>query len=237
VGRPVAVLFDIDHTLAFDNRLELTVLHRMCEELEQNVSGSVNKQKILAHFDKAAAQQFDRIRNGSVRIEVAITEQFKYLAKELPGADFDPHVMATAYVDRVLAECDKYLRVAPGAEALLGDLRRAGYHVGVLSNGWLRLQQRKMELVGYQGQLFVSDDIGYWKPHLKAFEIALAGLPAEANKSLYVGDSPTSDVQGAKQAGMNAAWLNWEGEPYPAGLPRPDYELRHLDELRDILLD
>lgn len=236
MGRPTTVLFDIDHTLAFDNKLELTVLHNMCEALEQNVKVSRSKREILAHFDRSAQQQFEKVRIGQVRIEDAITAQFQSLAAELPEAKLDPHEMALNYIDNVLQECRQFLKPAPGARVLLEDLRRAGYHVGVLSNGWLRLQQKKMELVGFTGPLFVSDDIGYWKPEPKAFQLALSKMEADASKALYVGDSPSSDVRGAKNTGMTAAWVNWEGEPYPDGLPKPDYELRHLDELRDVLL-
>ncbi|MHB2021498.1 MAG: HAD family hydrolase [Candidatus Xenobia bacterium] len=235
MGKYCSVLFDIDHTLAFDNRLELTILHEFCDELEAGQS-ELSKQEIMRHFDAAARAQFDHIRRGDVKIEDAMTEQFKYLVEQLPGQKLDARELAISYMDRVVDGCDRFLKVVPGASTLFADLQKAGYHLAILTNGWTRLQIRKAQLIGFDGPLFISDDIGYWKPDHRAFEWAVEKMTQPASAALFVGDSATADVKGAKNAGLNAAWVNWEGEHFPDGLPKPDFELRHLDELREILL-
>jgi FMN phosphatase YigB (HAD superfamily) len=43
------------------------------------------------------------------------------------------------------------------------------------------------------------------------------------------------DVLGAQQLGMDAAWINRDGEPLPPGVAPPTYEIRDLAELAPIL--
>jgi FMN phosphatase YigB (HAD superfamily) len=42
-------------------------------------------------------------------------------------------------------------------------------------------------------------------------------------------------VLGAQQIGMDAAWINRDAEPLPAGIAKPTYEIRDLAELATIL--
>jgi FMN phosphatase YigB (HAD superfamily) len=58
---------------------------------------------------------------------------------------------------------------------------------------------------------------------------------AQAARTLFVGDKAELDVAGAHQVGMDAAWINPEREPLPAGVRRPEYEIRDLAELEPIL--
>jgi FMN phosphatase YigB (HAD superfamily) len=59
----------------------------------------------------------------------------------------------------------------------------------------------------------------------------------EARDALFVGDRADIDVAGALAVGMDVAWINPAGEPLPADLVAPTYELRDLDDLRPILVD
>jgi FMN phosphatase YigB (HAD superfamily) len=52
---------------------------------------------------------------------------------------------------------------------------------------------------------------------------------------LFVGDRADMDVLGAQHVGMDAAWINRDGEPLPAGVQAPTYEIRDLGELAAIL--
>jgi 2-haloalkanoic acid dehalogenase type II len=84
-----------------------------------------------------------------------------------------------------------------------------------------------------------SESARAYKPHAAIFrELASqVGLPLE--NVLYVGDSRLADVIGAKHAGMQAAWVNRNGED---GWKRPaehefdpDFEVKSLDGLLEIL--
>ena len=74
-----------------------------------------------------------------------------------------------------------------------------------------------------------------YKPDPRIFRQILDVLGVEAASSLYVGDSQSDDVQGAKFVGMQAAWMNRNGTQLDPALPAPDYVVGNLLELLDIL--
>jgi HAD superfamily hydrolase (TIGR01509 family) len=76
---------------------------------------------------------------------------------------------------------------------------------------------------------------GASKPHPAVFEMAmgLAGVvPAEC---LHVGDEPYLDIAAAREAGMEAVWVNRYGRPWPADLSPPRRAFADLHELADWL--
>jgi FMN phosphatase YigB (HAD superfamily) len=83
--------------------------------------------------------------------------------------------------------------------------------------------------------IVVSDEIGWRKPRRDIFDAALHRLGVRAGESLFVGDRADMDVLGAQQIGMDAVWINRDGEPLPAGIKAPTYEIRDLGELASIL--
>jgi FMN phosphatase YigB (HAD superfamily) len=83
--------------------------------------------------------------------------------------------------------------------------------------------------------IVVSDEIGWRKPRRDIFDAALLRLGVRASESLFIGDRADMDVLGAQQVGMDAVWINRDGEPLPAGIEPPTYEIRDLGELAGIL--
>lgn len=85
------------------------------------------------------------------------------------------------------------------------------FPVGILTNGFAEIQRAKFdrfpELRDRAEVLLISEEVGFMKPNPRIFAHAAeaAGTPAET--ILYVGDSYTSDVQGALGAGWQMAWF------------------------------
>jgi FMN hydrolase / 5-amino-6-(5-phospho-D-ribitylamino)uracil phosphatase len=74
-------------------------------------------------------------------------------------------------------------------------------------------------------------EAGAAKPDLRIFARLLAVAGLAADEVLHVGDDAVADVAGARAAGLRSAWLNRGGAPWPATLPRADYELADLTQL------
>jgi FMN phosphatase YigB (HAD superfamily) len=68
------------------------------------------------------------------------------------------------------------------------------------------------------------------KPDPLIFEPALQKIGVAAADVLYVGDSVTSDMAAARNAGMDFCWLNPSGAPVPAG-HSPAYIIATIHEL------
>jgi putative hydrolase of the HAD superfamily len=74
------------------------------------------------------------------------------------------------------------------------------------------------------------------KPDPGIFLAAAALLGVEPGQVLHVGDDPALDMVGARDAGLRTAWINRQGEPWPAGMgPPPDLDLPDMTALADWL--
>jgi HAD superfamily hydrolase (TIGR01549 family) len=113
------------------------------------------------------------------------------------------------------------------------------YRLGLLSNfddsktGW-----EIMADTGVKDKfeaIIISADLRLRKPNPKIFERMLTMLNLPAHDVLFVGDTPHHDVGGAKAVGMAAAWISRHALPLPDDVAKPDYIIRDLAELPDLL--
>lgn len=113
------------------------------------------------------------------------------------------------------------------------------YRLGLLSN--FDDSQTGWEIMADTGvkdkfeAIIISADLRLRKPNPKIFARMLAMLNLEARDVLFVGDTPHHDVGGAKAVGMSAAWISRHALPLPEGVAQPDYIIRDLAELPDLL--
>ncbi|HLX37824.1 MAG TPA: HAD family hydrolase [Candidatus Binataceae bacterium] len=113
------------------------------------------------------------------------------------------------------------------------------YRLGLLSN--FDDSQTGWEIMADTGvkdkfeAIIISADLRLRKPNPKIFAKMLAMLNLEARDVLFVGDTPHHDVGGAKAVGMAAAWISRHALPLPEGVAQPDYIIRDLAELPDVL--
>jgi FMN phosphatase YigB (HAD superfamily) len=83
--------------------------------------------------------------------------------------------------------------------------------------------------------ILISETVRAYKPHRLVFERALQQLGLAPHEVLHVGDSDVDDVKGAKEAGLSVAWVNRDGRRRRAGVPAPDFEIRDLRQLPQLL--
>ncbi|MBV8172779.1 MAG: HAD family hydrolase [Candidatus Eremiobacteraeota bacterium] len=214
--RATAVIFDFDHTLGVDNKLEEEVLAGLARAYCGADPGS-----------EAVKKALERYRYEPVPLDVVIADGL--LSWGCPAS-----VVADAAHDfrqRCLALAPLRVRPMPGAQQMLDALDACGMPMGILSNGWTELQHLKAQLIGFPGPVLASEEIDEWKPDIQAFRIALTRFHMDAMRTAYVGDNPLVDIAGAKAAGMQAVWADLEGHPYPQDITEPDATIRHLSEL------
>ncbi len=66
--------------------------------------------------------------------------------------------------------------------------------------------------------VFTSEDAKSYKPRKELFELALKSTGLAPEEVLHIGDSVSSDVQGAAKVGIRALWLNRFGKTVPEGV-------------------
>jgi putative hydrolase of the HAD superfamily len=106
----------------------------------------------------------------------------------------------------------RYQEVYDDARALLSSLKFRGYRVAVVSNAifpghFFQTRMNELGLAGYIESFVSSADVGLAKPNPAPFHRALADLGVQPHDAIFVGDSPVTDIPGARNAGMRAVLL------------------------------
>ena len=83
--------------------------------------------------------------------------------------------------------------------------------------------------------IVTSEDARSYKPHAGIFHEALAKLNVAPQRVIHVGDSLHSDVGGAKPLGIATAWICREDRIFDVGMGEPDYSIRSLRELHNLV--
>jgi len=78
-------------------------------------------------------------------------------------------------------------------------------------------------------------DVGALKPHPAVFLKVVEATDLQLQEVLYVGDDPVADIEGARQAGMRAVWINRDGGEWPTHLAGPEHTVTTLRGLATLL--
>ena len=115
-------------------------------------------------------------------------------------------------------------------------IMQANWRTGVLSNADDDYLFPLIESLGWEFEAVLSSEMARaYKPLPSPFLRIVEMLKVAPGEVLYVGDNLYDDVLGAQSVGIKAAWINRFGKPHNPMYPKPDYELRSLMELPDVL--
>lgn len=92
----------------------------------------------------------------------------------------------------------------------------ARYRLVSLSNGNASLKKTGLDRF-FHAQVSARD-AGRAKPHPDMFRFAERAAGVAASEMLHIGDDPHLDVQGARDAGQRAVWVNRDARRWPAEL-------------------
>jgi putative hydrolase of the HAD superfamily len=137
---------------------------------------------------------------------------------------------------------DPVLVPYPEVPALLARLINARCRLGLVSDGYLDVQQRKLAALGLAGcfqAIVFSDQWGRdaWKPSPRPFLAALEQLAVEVRAAAYVADNPLKDFLGARQLGMYTVRVRRAGGEYASREPASEAYAPHktIDNLAGLL--
>jgi FMN phosphatase YigB (HAD superfamily) len=131
----------------------------------------------------------------------------------------------------------------PQLKALLHDLRRMGFKLGLLSNEKQEyLNNIYFPILGINHLDFdyaaCSESLGFGKPDTRAFMSVLELLNIIPSHAAYIGDVIKRDIIPSKSLGMLSILTIQFSGTLPHSLTKesyPDIIIRYLGELRDIL--
>lgn len=222
----VAVGFDFDHTLGFDNHLEHVAFGRLAAELGAPINVHEPAQHAAIEFELAA------FRSAEIPME-AMMAGFVATLQLGERRSLNSSALAERYREICYALVDELVHPVHGAVECIMELAASNIPVGILTNGWSLLQERKIAraLGAFPGPILVSAKIGAYKPSAEAFRLLETALGCGASGLWYVGDNPQADIDGARAYGLRAVWLCDLTAPYPEGLKPPSARIDHLEAL------
>ena len=124
----------------------------------------------------------------------------------------------------------------PGLHDVLDALREAGLRIGIVTNGGVPAQTRKLELLGVLEKahdVVISDAVACKKPDPRIFELAARGVGAAPEACWFVGDHPENDVLGPTRFGMRGVWIQAPDHhlPWPEDEAPAAHRVAHFPEL------
>lgn len=223
-----SVLFaDADNTLFDFNRAEAHSFALTMQEF-----GVVADEALCARYHEINDSLWKALERGETTQPKLRIDRFRLLM-EAYDLDIDPVAIATRYTDYLGASAF----LLPEA---LECVKRWAQKVPVylVTNGISDVQRGRLsrsEIKPYIRDIVISQEVGTQKPDPKMMEAALAvaGNP-DKREVLMLGDSLSSDIRGAVNAGLDSCYFNPKGTPNTSGV-EPTYEIRSLREVNALL--
>lgn len=122
-------------------------------------------------------------------------------------------------------------------ETVLGELRRRGLTIGIISNWDTRLQAISdgLGLSRLVDFLVISAQAGVRKPDPRIFELALKKAGVRPEEAIHVGDLPEEDAEGARRAGVRPVLIERKRRVTPKQYPEGLTVVSSLAELTKLL--
>ena len=123
---------------------------------------------------------------------------------------------------------------------------RDGHRLFIVTNGMSQTQHGRFDRSPIRklvDGLYISEEVGADKPSVRYFELVLEDIARQfpdmtKEQCLVVGDSLTSDIKGANNAGLDCCWYDRDGKYQPgmALSAQPDYVAQSYEEIADIIM-
>ena len=216
------ISFDLDDTLWPVGPVIMRAEHAMVRFLAERYP------RVTATYDLEAMR--------AVRVRIALEHpdmrhDFTFL--RLAALRF--HAREAGYPEAMADEAFAVFYRARNEVELYEDVRPALARLGTrfslftVSNG-----NADLTAVGiadfFRGRI-ADRDAGALKPHQRVDRRLIELSGAAPEEILHVGDDPEADIDGARNAGLEVAWLNRSGAAWPDGRPRPSLCVHTLKEL------
>lgn len=217
------LLLDADNTLFdFDagNRLAVTAVCRRFD-----IPDTEESFRLYEGCNNALWAAFDR---GEVTKDFLVVQRFRDFFRKL-GIERD----AAACNEVHLAVLSENTLLMPHALEVCRELHKT-HKLYIVTNAVAAVQRSRLgksALAPYIDGAFISEEAGASKPSREYFDYVFAHVEGlRRDNCLLIGDSLSSDMQGAANYGLPSCWYN------PGRLPRPaDLDITYtIDDLRQL---
>ncbi len=201
------LFFDLDHTLWDYHSNSTKALTQLYAKYKLELYFD-SPAEFISIFNQHNDTLWEDYRQGNIKKEELRYKRFKdtFGEKEFYNNDLSVEIG------------DLYMEITPRLNTLFPNtietleyLAPRGYEMYILTNGFLKTQEIKLENAGidkFFKRIFSSDELGINKPHKEFFHWVVSSLHANKKDCLMIGDDEKVDIGGAKNYGIDSVWFN-----------------------------
>ncbi len=223
------LLFDADHTLFDFQKSEYIALRDALEEL-MLPSGD----EYIERYSEINVRYWKMLERGEIDKTSLRLARFVEFGREY-GFEDKAEELADLYMENLAKESHLF----DGALELISSL--AGkYRLFIITNGVKSTQDGRFgrsPITKYFENIFISEVIGAEKPSREFFSAVESSIVGyDRDRALVIGDSLSSDIKGALNAGIDCVWYNPSRKSAPDGW-NITYTVNDFDGILKILED
>ena len=216
------LLFDADGTLFDFHAAEAHAL-----DVLMDFSGIKDKPYALSIYHRINTALWKQIEEGTMTQSRLKIQRFEEFAKEM-NLTLKAETLAEVFMQTLSSGT----QLIDYAYETLEKLHK-NYDCHIITDGISRIQKGRMsksELKPFIKEYFISEEMGVSKPDPKYFDIVKEKIkPDHDDMLIVIGDSLSSDIQGAINSNLKCIWYN------PNHHPHPDYPIDAIiDDLRQL---
>lgn len=228
------LLFDLDLTL-FDFAESERLAFAECAE----AAGLPNTPDVFDRYKVINSRLWSAVERGELTPADAGRQRFDLLLEEFGAGSTTTSAIGSQQLGELFqVGLGTHGELYPDAAPLLDSLDTQT-ELGLVTNGLTSVQRAKVARLGLDrwfDPIVISDEVGVAKPDPAIFDLVFAhldeshGTRDRRTQTVMVGDSLTSDMAGARAAGLATCWYNPNQHLRPDGIDLT-YEVHSLDQL------
>ncbi|WP_143322209.1 YjjG family noncanonical pyrimidine nucleotidase [Clostridium sp. HBUAS56010] len=216
-------LLDIDNTLLNFDAAEQESFRKLMESYDIPF-----QEDLFTRYKEINKNLWNLLEQGKIDKPTILTGRFREFFSSLE-LDINPSEAEHRFQNHL----SDGKEMMPNAEEVLRCLKDAGKKLYSASNGVYATQIRRLKIAGlfhYFEGMFISEKVGFEKPNIGFFDHCFNNIK-DFNKTttIMVGDSLTSDIQGALNSGIASCLYSPTGN-------NPSLKATHtISDLRELL--
>ena len=221
------LFLDLDDTILDFHKAEHLALSKTLRQF-----GLEPTEEVMSRYSEINKSYWERLERKELTRPQILVGRFESLFDEY-GIAVEPAAVARCYEENLSVG---HYFLSGALEALQSLCKK--YKLYLTSNGTARVQAGRLksaDISKYFQKIFVSEELGADKPDKRYFDRCAMQIPDfDPQKTMIVGDSLTSDIQGGINAGLHTCWINPNHKKNTTAI-QPEYELEALSQLEAFL--
>jgi len=218
-----AMFLDFYGTLVHEDH---SVLKPVCRRVAQNAREECDWERLFHNWPYA--ELCNKYNGDDYKLQREIEVEAARIVVEKYRCSLDPKEIGAALTGYARApisydDSEWFVKNAPLPVCILSNIDNAELSAAFAHVGW------------EFDNVVTSEDVRTYKPRPEMFERALDVMGVAPGDVLHVGDSPASDVFGARLVGIDCVWMNRLGRAFPPDIAPPAFEVKDTKELFELL--